>query len=200
MDMSFIFTCKDESHPWIAEQVKYAQKEQHTRREWNGRNHLEYRYSWVNGIENRAEGERLSVNYLYFQIWNEEKQSITYTNSWITNKPINVDNVESLAVCGRTRWKIENEYNNVLKCRGYNLEHNFGHGQSHAADVYCLLNVLAFLFHGIQELVDEDYRAARGAFGRRDALFWAFRYEISRGLHEDWASFFLTVAGKVPDG
>jgi hypothetical protein len=84
-----------------------------TRKEWNGRNHLEYRYSWVNGIENRADGERLLVNYLHFQIWNVEKQEITFTNSWITNKPITVDNAALLVSCGRTRWKIENEYNNV---------------------------------------------------------------------------------------
>ncbi len=28
----------------------------------------------------------------------------------------------------RARWKIENEGFNVLKTKGYNLEHNFGHG------------------------------------------------------------------------
>jgi hypothetical protein len=199
MGMSFIFTCKDESHPWITEQVNYADMKHHTRKEWNGRNHLEYRYSWVTGIENRAEGERLLVNYLHFQIWNVEKQEITFTNSWITNKPITVDNVALLVNCGRARWKIENEYNNVLKCRGYNLEHNFGHGQNHAFDTYCLLNILAFLFHSIKELVDEDYRVARGTFGRRDALFWALRYEIYRYNHTDWSSLFLHIAGKVPD-
>ena len=198
--MSFIFTCKDESHPWIAEQARYAQMERHTRREWNGGNHLEYRYAWVNGIENRAEGGKPAVNYLTFQIWNEGKQEITYTNSRITDKPISTDTVALLANCARTRRKIENGYNNVLKCRGYNLEHNFGHGQNHAADIYCLLNVPAFLFHGIQDPVDEDYRAARGSFGRRDAFFCALRYEICRYLHDDRSLFFLTVAGQVPDG
>jgi hypothetical protein len=200
MGMSFLFTCKDESHPWIAEQVKYSQMEKHARREWNGRNHLEYRYEWVNGIENRAEGEKLSVNYLILKIWNQEKDEITYSNSWITDKAVSSDNAAFLASCARTRWKIENEYNNVLKCRGYNLEHNFGHGQEHAADIYCLLNILAFLFHSIQDAADEDYQAARKSFGRRDAFFWALRYEICRYLHEDWSLFFLTVAGQAPDG
>jgi hypothetical protein len=31
---------KDESHPWIAEQVRYAEPERYERREWNHRNHL----------------------------------------------------------------------------------------------------------------------------------------------------------------
>ena len=93
MGMSFIFTCKDESRPWIAEQVKYARMEGLTRKGWNGRNHLEYRYARVNGIENRAEGERILVNYLSLQIGNEEKKEAVYTNSWITNKPVNADTV-----------------------------------------------------------------------------------------------------------
>jgi hypothetical protein len=54
--MHFLLTCKDESHPWIAEQGKYARMSRRIRREWNGRNH------WVNGIENRSEGEILPAN------------------------------------------------------------------------------------------------------------------------------------------
>jgi nitrogenase molybdenum-iron protein alpha/beta subunit len=63
--MHFVLTCKDESHPWIAEQVRHAEPETYERREWNHRNHLVYRYKWAKGIENRAEGEKLPVNYLY---------------------------------------------------------------------------------------------------------------------------------------
>jgi hypothetical protein len=66
--------------------------------------------------------------------------------------------------------------------------------------VYCLLNLLGFLFHGIQALGDEDYRKARKAFGRRDAFFWALRYEINRYFHEDWLHLFLTISGDAPDG
>jgi hypothetical protein len=61
--------------------------------------------------------------------------------------------------------------NAVLKHHGYNLKHNFGHGGNHANEVFCMLNLLAFLFHGIQELTDEDYRRARAFFGRKDDFF-----------------------------
>jgi hypothetical protein len=64
------------------------------RREWNGRNHLEYRYRWMNGVENQCEGERLSVNYLELEIGNEEKGTITYKNSWITDKEVGEENVK----------------------------------------------------------------------------------------------------------
>jgi hypothetical protein len=198
--MHFLFTCKDESHPWIAEQVRYAEVEQREERTWNGRSHLVYRYKWVNGLENRAEGEKLPVSYLDFEIYNEEQQKRTYHNSWITSHVIDMESVKNIADCARARWKIENEHNNILKRRGYNLEHNFGHGKNHANEIFCQLNLLAFLFHGIQDHVDEDYRKARGSFGRRDDFFAALRYEVSRYLHENWHDLLLTVAGLPPDG
>jgi hypothetical protein len=161
---------------------------------------LESRYAWVNGIENRADGEVMSVNYLYLEVWNEENHEITYKNRWITDHEITRDNVKLIAESARTRWKIENEHNNVLKHRGYNLKHNFGHGENHASEIFCLLNLLSFLFHGIQDLVDEDYKKARASFGRRDAFFWALRYEVSQYLHLDWHELLLTIAGEAPDG
>jgi hypothetical protein len=53
-----------------------------------------------------------------------------YRNSWITDKPTMEENDEHLASCGRARWKIENEHNNVLKNRGYNLNTIYGTGRS----------------------------------------------------------------------
>jgi hypothetical protein len=54
----------------------------------------------------------------------------------ITNKTITKDNVSEIAKCGCSRWKTENKHNNGLKNRGYSLEHNFGHGNKHAAEVF----------------------------------------------------------------
>jgi hypothetical protein len=60
--LSFPFACKDESHPWIAEQYKRSEPETLTVTEWDGKSRLEHRYRWVNSFENRAEGEHLRVN------------------------------------------------------------------------------------------------------------------------------------------
>jgi len=54
-------------------------------------------------------------------------KEVIYQNNWITNHKITENNVEEIVKAGRSRWKIENEGNNVLKNHGYNLEHNFGH-------------------------------------------------------------------------
>ena len=160
-ELSFLFTCKDESHPWIAEQFKYSEPETLKITEWNGRNQIEYRYKWVNGLENRADGDVLLVNYIYFETYNVEKDKITYKNSWVTDKLVTKVNVKELVECGRARWKIENENNNVLKNYGYHLEHNFGHGEKHACEIFCVLNILAFLVHGLMVLCDENFIKAR---------------------------------------
>jgi hypothetical protein len=137
--MSFIFTCKPDSHPWLTETVAYSYLQETSNREWNGRNHLVYTYKWLNGVEIRDDTETLLVNYLYMEIQNEEKKKTTYKCSWVTDKLIDNTNAAHLASCARSRWKIENEHNNVLKNHGYNLEHNFGHGQNHASEIFCLL-------------------------------------------------------------
>ena len=52
---------------------------------------------------------------------------------------------------GRTRWKVENEGNNILKNQGYNFEHNFGHGQENLSEILLSLNLLGFIFHNVLE-------------------------------------------------
>jgi len=47
----------------------------------------------------------------------------TYRNSFVTDLDITAEYIAELAACGRARWKIENETFNVLKQRGYHLEH-----------------------------------------------------------------------------
>lgn len=183
---SFIFTCKDESHPWLAETVKNSFLEKTSRKEWNGRHHLTYTYQWLNGVQIRDNKETLLVNYFTLSIWNEKLKKQTYYNSWITNKTITENNVAHLASCGRARWKIENEHNNVLKNHGYNLEHNFGHGKTHASEMYCLLNLLAFQMHSLLDVNDEDYRKARVYAGRRDEFFNELRVLMRRNLFDSW--------------
>ncbi|MDR2095563.1 MAG: hypothetical protein LBP76_08595, partial [Treponema sp.] len=158
--MHFLLNCTDESHPWIAEQVRYAEPETYERREWNHRNHLVYRY-----------------------------------------RSINEENVRVIAECGRARWKTENKHNNVLKHHGYNLKHNFGHGEEP-----CERGVLHAEFTGIPVPRDPGiggrglHRRGRAFWGRKDDFFWALRYETARYPHEAWHDLFLTVSGNVPDG
>ena len=188
---SFICTCKDDSHPWLAETVKNSFLEETSKREWNGRHHLVYTYRWVNGVELRDNKETLLVNYLALSIWNGEQKKQTFHNTWITNKTINDGNAAHLASCGRARWKIENEHNNVLKNHGYNLKHNFGHGKTYAGEMYCLLNLPAFQMHSILDINDEDYQKARASAGRRDEFFNELRFVMKFKLFESWQQLII---------
>jgi hypothetical protein len=106
------------------------------------------------------------------------------------------EKVRYLASCGRTRWKIENEHDNVLKNRGYNLRHNFGHGKNHASEIFFILNLIGFQLHTILELGDRDFREARRKYaGRRDMFFYEMHAALRYVLHETWRDLmvFITV-------
>ena len=191
--MSFIFTCRPDSHKWLTETVEHSFLEEKVVKKWTGRSNQVSTYLWINGVPLRDSKDALMVNYLYLQTRNEKTGEVGYTNSWVTDKKITAENVEHLASCGRVRWKIENEHHNVLKNRGYHLEHNFGHGKQHACQIFLLLNLLAFQFHTILELCDGDYRKARASFGRRDSYFQHMQAALRYALHESWRDFLLFV-------
>ena len=84
---------------------------------------------------------------------------------------INEKNVEDIILAGRTRGKIENENNNTLKTKGYHLSHNYGHGKENLSKNICTLNILAFLFHTVQEFDDEQYIKLLTIIGTREEFF-----------------------------
>jgi hypothetical protein len=59
------------------------------------------------------------------------------------------------------------ENNNTLKTKGYNLTHNFGHGKQHLSSLLATLNLLAFLFHTLMDLLDSSYRTLREFLPRK---------------------------------
>jgi hypothetical protein len=199
--LSFIFTCKPSSHPWLTETVNYSYLEEKVRKEWKGKHHIIYRYRWLNNVAIRDNPQTLHVNYVSLEIENSKNGKITYRNSWITNKVLDAENVERIAACGRARWKIENEHNNILKNHGYNLKHNFGHGKKHASEMYCLLNLLSFLFHGILGYADEQYQRARALLGRRTEFFAILRAALRFSFYEGWDAFltFVIAEDEEPD-
>jgi hypothetical protein len=65
---------------------------------------------------------------------------------------VSIYNVADIAAAGRARWKIENETFNVMKHHGYELEHNFGHGETFLAMTLAALNFLAFAWHSALDM------------------------------------------------
>ena len=94
-----------------------------------------------------------------------------YKNAFATNFKISKSNVKQIVADGRCRWKIENENNNVLKTKGYHLEHNFGHGKNHLSSLLLTFNLLAFLFHTVLEMMDSKYAQIRKDLPTRKTFF-----------------------------
>jgi hypothetical protein len=69
---------------------------------------------------------------------------------------------------------IENEQCNVQKNHGYELEHNYGHGQQTLSMVFSLLNLLALVAHVILERGDRLYQRCLATTSRRE-LWHTFR-------------------------
>ena len=87
--------------------------------------------------------DALKVNWCELTLTDAEGK-VLYRNAFITDWKITPENVAGLIAAGRARWKIENQNNNVLKTKGYHLEHNFGHGKKHLASLLLTMNLLEF--------------------------------------------------------
>ncbi len=106
------------------------------------------------------------VNFV--EVWERNKAGqVIYHNSWVTDFAVTRENVATIIGIGRARWKIENEQFNVHKNHGYELEHNYGHGQQTLSMVFYLLNLLAFLAHQVLESGDRLYQQCREGESRR---------------------------------
>jgi hypothetical protein len=109
-----------------------------------------------------------------------------YHNSGITHHRLTADNVEQVAHASRGRWKIANEHNNVLKTKGYHLEHNFGHGKQYLAAFLLSLNLLAVLFHTVLEWSDDKYALLRRVLARRQTCFQDIQAFMRYMVFDDW--------------
>jgi len=173
--LQFIFVCKPDSHShlyeWLAFLAATAPLPTLTRRQWNGRFAELWTYRFINGVPLRAGADALLVNWCELVITRQDTGEQLYHNSFATTHDLTTATIEAVVRAGRARWKIENEGNNVLKNRGYHLEHNFGHGQQHLASTLLTLNLLAFLFHTVLHLVDTRYQALRAHLAVRQTFF-----------------------------
>jgi len=113
------------------------------------------------------------VNFLEY--WEEKDGKKVYHNTWITDIELHQDNIYQVMRGGRARWKIENETFNTLKNQGYNLEHNYGHGELHLSTVLAILMMLPFLIDQVQELACPLFKAAKGRFHSRIQLWETLR-------------------------
>ena len=208
----FLFVCKPDSHPAIedfltgivpetlsnrgAKRIDATQSGQPAQVRI-GKKRVTYRYRWLNDVPLRGDEKSMTVNWFGIEIV-DAKGTVTYRNSFISDLPVHRDNVAAMAAAGRARWKIENEAFNTLKTKGYNLEHNFGHGHQHLSSVLATLNLLAFACHTVCDLADKAWRAARRELVVRRGFFQTLLTLTAYHLFPSWDDLLQTMAFARP--
>ena len=185
--LRFVLVAKPSSHPALFAQV--ADREQRgecvrgTWTEGTGPRRRTFPYRTTADLA-LTQSEAVRVNFL--EVWEQRPDgTVGYHNSWVTDFGVTAETVAALVGIGRSRWKIENEQFNVQKNHGYELEHNYGHGQQTLSMVFYLLNLLAFLAHKLLEFGDRLYQQCRVGESRR-GLWTLFRSAFYLLAFDTW--------------
>lgn len=197
--LHFVLVAKPESHKELMEWVEELdRKGDCAKGQWEegaGRKWRNFEYRIVKMVPLKAIGQ-VGVNYV--EVWERDsKGKLLYHNSWVTDLEVNAENVAVIVQIGRSRWKIENEQFNIHKNHGYEIEHNYGHGQKNLSIVFYLINLLAFVTHLILEFGDRLYQKCR----EQETLgeTWnILRTMMRMTLYEGWEAMLLhfIVAGE----
>ena len=203
---NFLFVCKPDSHSllyeWVEDFARTGAIHTLERTRWDGRQRLTDHYRWIEHLPLRDSDDALLVNWCELRI-TDARGAVTFCNAWATSHRIDETTVAAWVEAGRSRSKIENENNNVLKNHGYCFEHNFGHGQQHLANLLTTLMLLAFLLHTTLDWIDARYRAVRQLLPSRRTFFEHLRALVQYVPFESWdrlMAFMLeALEGEVPD-
>jgi len=186
----FVVVCKPDSHPYLYESVSFMQAndlvETRTERKWNGKVGEVSRYQFISQLPLSGQADSPKVNWVQIEVRREDTNALLYKNAFVSDLELTSENIEEIVRAGRARWKVENENNNVLKNHGYHLEHNFGHGSQHLSSLLLSLNLLAFLFHTLADLLDERYQQIRGILGKRTKFFTHVEVLMNYHIFESW--------------
>jgi len=185
--MHYVLVAKPSSHPTLMAAVAAADdpgvSQQGQWQEGSGARQRTYTYRIVRQMPLALES---AVRVTYVEVWEHSASgALLYHNSWITDLDVEATNVAVVVQIGRTRWKIENEQFNVHKNHGYELTHNYGHGQQTLSMVFYLLNLVAYVAHVLLALGDRLYQRCRAQESRRE-LWAALRALLNGLLVESW--------------
>jgi hypothetical protein len=203
-ELNFLCVCKPDSHKYLFESIdshrRCGELERLEHREWSGSEQRTTVYEWIEDVPLRSTDDAMLVGWVSVHVTGEDGRKI-YRNSFITNHPLSSDTVGEVVAAGRARWKIENEDINTLKTKGYNLEHNFGHGKQHLSETLATLNILAFLLHTVLDLSDRRYQLLRSTRGRRTRFFQELGTVACYWYHSSWQALmrFMVTQLELPD-
>lgn len=190
--MSFVLVAKPTSHVALFAQLEEREQRGEcghgTWEEGGGRHRRSFEYRSAADVPLTQSGA-VRVNFL--EVWERRADgTVGYHNSWVTDFVVTPATVAAIVGIGRSRWKIENEQFKVHKNHGYEVEHNYGHGQQTLSMVFYLLNLLAFVAHKLLEFGDRLYQQCRAGESRR-GLWTLFRSAFYLIAFDTWEALLL---------
>jgi hypothetical protein len=177
---NYIITCKPGSQANVFDFVNGATLDTLTCIHQDGYKKFIHEYRWMTNVPLNGQKNSILVNYIELKETeiltkdqikrandklSKRSKNKSYTPkvsffTYITDLIPTENNIKLLIKSGRTRWCIENGFNS-LKKRGYNFEHNFGHGKNNLSYVLITLMLLAFLFNTVSLSCCKLHKAAR---------------------------------------
>jgi hypothetical protein len=143
---NFILVCLPESHKTLYEWIDFLtageKVSSHINRRCLVQEYETDTYRFVNDVPIRDGKDALKVNWCEI-ITTKPFGPVIYQNAGAYNHLITKTNIIEVVADGRARLLTENENHNILKTKGYHLEHNFGHGEKHLASLFATFNLLA---------------------------------------------------------
>jgi hypothetical protein len=136
----------------------------------------------------------------FLEVWSHNRAGKQlYHNTGFTDLEVSADNVADIVGIGRSRWKIENEQFNVQKNQGYELTHNYGHGQQTLSMVFYVLNLVAFIAHMVLDRGDRLYQRCLATTSRRE-LWYTLRTAMRMILVSSWSQMLLIYLDEADQG
>lgn len=161
-------------------------------------------YEYAQNLQLNQDRDSSKVHFVNF------KENISWTNrkgelkeevkkfSYITNIETTPTSIRMIVQGGRTRWKIENETFNTLKNQGYNLEHNYGHGNNNLSLNFINTMFLTFLLDQVQQASCQKFKRLLERMGTKRALWEKIRSIFDICIFEDWDNFWGVVLKEQP--
>lgn len=218
--LKFILNCKENSHKTLFEFTKYNDLNSisYYDKVKGFKTEKLHIISWLSGLPLRDNAESETVNFISLKIIDGKKrrknkyidsdgikktictatENYDIVFSFITNIPLTINNVKEIIEAARARWKIENNNFNILKNSGYNIKHNFGHGNKFLASTLLSLNILAFSFHCVMQLCDEYWIKAYNDFNNRIKFFSKLNNLLSFYIFDSFDHVFKVLSSSRP--
>ena len=101
----FLFVCKPASHKTLYEWLAGVEVPQRVIARKRGKTRVTHTYRWMEGVPLRDGDDAMTVNWLEIAIA-DAKGNVTYRNSFITDLPVNAENVADLTAAGRAQDRV----------------------------------------------------------------------------------------------